>query len=156
MVKLLYVCLGNICRSPMAEAFMQHAVTKAGLKDKFQIESAATSRWESGNPPHIGTKKILATHGIETVNMFSRQVTIADFNEFDAIYGMDRHNIEDLNSICPTEFLHKIHLFMDSVEGKQGLDVPDPWYTDNFALTYQLISEGCSAQLKQLQDTKLD
>lgn len=155
MVKILYVCLGNICRSPMAEALMRDAVLAAGRDGQISIDSAATSSWEKGNPPHPGTRKIVASHNIEMTNMFSRQITTTDFIEFDLIFGMDQQNMNDLKAICPTEQTHKLRLFMDSVSEKQGMDVPDPWYTGDFALTYQLIFEGCQAQLNQLLQNKM-
>lgn len=142
MKSILFVCMGNICRSPMAEAIFRDQFERRGETTNFSVDSAATSRWEVGNPPHRGTKKILEEHGIGTKGMRARQVTTDDFYRADYIIGMDRENVEDLLSIAPKGTEDKIHLYLDSVPGKEGQGIPDPWYTGNFEETYALIQEG--------------
>lgn len=142
MKSILFVCMGNICRSPMAEAIFRDQFEQRGESDKFKVDSAATSRWEVGNPPHRGTQKILKAHNISTKGMRARQVTANDFHQADFIIGMDRENVEDLLRIAPAGTQEKIYLYLDRVPAKQGEGIPDPWYTGDFDETYRLIEEG--------------
>lgn len=142
MKTILFVCMGNICRSPMAEAIFRDQFEKQGKSAGFNVDSAATSRWEVGNPPHHGTRKILKEHGISTKGMQSRQVTADDFYTADYIIGMDRENVEDLLALAPDGTENKVRLYLDLVPGKEGQGIPDPWYTGNFQETYSLIQKG--------------
>lgn len=142
MKSILFVCMGNICRSPMAEAIFRHQFEQRGEAAKFNVDSAATSRWEVGNPPHRGTQKILKSKGISTKGMWARQVTTDDFHQADVIVGMDRENVEDLLAIAPVGTEGKVRLYLDLVPGREGQGIPDPWYTGDFEETYSLIKEG--------------
>lgn len=139
MKKIAFVCLGNICRSPMAEFVMK------SLTDQIHIESRATSGWEHGNPIHRGTLKIFQNHGIAyDQNKRSIQLTEADFYEFDYLIGMDQQNIRDMLQMAPADCQNKIYLF-----DQKG--VPDPYYTGRFEDTYQQIEAGCRAWLDLLK-----
>lgn len=140
MSRCLFVCLGNICRSPMAEGIFQKKV--AELRMAVVIDSAATSHWEDGNPVHPGTKQLLIQRDIDTSRLFSRQITQEDFATFDWIIGMDQQNVKDLVAIAPAKFREKIHLYMEVVPGKETNSVPDPWFTGDFEETERMIDEG--------------
>lgn len=139
MKKVCFVCLGNICRSPMAEVVMQQL---AGAD--WTVESRATSSWEHGNPIHHGTRVILDEKGYRyNHSKTSQQVHLDDFAYFDAIIGMDEQNVADLRQLSNGRYDSKIHLFCDG-------GVPDPWYTGDFEETYHLVYKGCQAWLKKL------
>ncbi len=147
MTKILFVCLGNICRSPMAEFIMKDLVSKAGRSEEFYIASAATSREEIGNPVYPPTRKKLAEHGIRCDGKTARQLCRKDGEEFDLIIGMDRSNLSNMRRICP-DYPEKLHLLMDYT-ARPG-DVADPWYTGDFEATWQDVEEGCRCLLKTL------
>ena len=146
--RILFVCLGNICRSPMAEFVMKDMVAKAGLADRFHIESAATSTEEIGNSVYPPARSILAEHGISCKGKTARQMTRADYDRFDMIIGMDRWNLRNMQRICDGDPEGKIHLLMDFTS-RPG-DVADPWYTRNFEATWRDVVEGCKGILNAL------
>lgn len=148
MKKILFVCHGNVCRSPMAEFVMKHLVLQAGLEKEFYIDSAATSTEEIGNGPHYGTRTKLAQVGIPLGNHRARQITRADAEQWDLIIGMDQENLFYMNRILGKEAAPKIHLLLEWAGLKR--DIADPWYTGNFDQTYEDIDLGCRALLKAL------
>ena len=146
MVKNLYVCHGNICRSPMAEFVMKALVRSRGLEDEYHIESAAVSDEETGNPIYPPAKRCLNQHGVPFDNSKrARKITPADYSRFDRIICMDASNLRLIRRIIPSDPEGKIHLLM-SYTG-QSRDVADPWYTGDFETTFQDILEGCEAML---------
>lgn len=148
MKKILFVCHGNICRSPMAEFVMKNLVKKAGKEKEFYIDSAATSTEEIGNGPHYGTRTKLAQVGIPLGDHRARQIVYADGIDYDLIIGMDQENLYYMNRILGKEAATKIHLLLEWAGLKR--DIADPWYTGNFDQTYEDIDLGCRALLKAL------
>ncbi|GAA2856239.1 low molecular weight protein-tyrosine-phosphatase [Pediococcus damnosus] len=150
MEKILFVCLGNICRSPMAEALFQQKINQANLTNQFSADSAGTSDWEEGNPPHAQTLAVLQKHHVDPKGLISRPVTTSDFQTFDWLIGMDHQNILDLKNLAPAASTAKIKLFMSVSSKKPNTDVPDPWYTHKFEAAYQQISAGVDDWIKFL------
>lgn len=148
MIKILFVCHGNICRSPMAEFIMKDLTAKMNLTTKFEIASAATSTEEIGNSVHPGTTRKLKEYGISTAGKYARQMTRSDYKKFDYIIGMDRYNIENILRISGGDLEGKVYKLLDFTE--RGGDIADPWYTGDFNRTYQDVFEGCSALLKRV------
>lgn len=149
MVKILFVCHGNICRSPMAEFVMKDLVKKAGLKSQFHIESAATSTEEIGNPVYPPARRKLAEHGIGSDGHAARQLRSEDYGRFDLLIGMDKANLRNIHRICGGDFDGKIHLLMEFTD-RPG-DVADPWYTDDFEATWRDVLAGCQGLLDALR-----
>lgn len=149
MTRILFVCLGNICRSPMAEYVMRDLVRRAGLEEQIQVASVATSREELGNPVYPPARRKLAEHGITCQGHAARQMTAADYDQFDLLIGMDQHNLRNMNHICGGDPNHKLHLLMDYTD-RPG-EVADPWYTGDFERTWQDVLAGCQGLLAQLQ-----
>ena len=150
MIRVLFICHGNICRSTMSESVFSHMVKKQGLEKQFFIDSAATSTEEIGNPPHRGTVQKLREVNIPLVPHRARQITWKDYLEFDYIIGMDTWNIWNLNRMLkgdPDKKVHKLLSFSGS-----GRDIADPWYTGNFDETYDDVVEGCEAFLNYLTE----
>ena len=148
MIKILFVCHGNICRSPMAEFVMKELVRRAGRQDDFLIESAATSREELGNDMHYGTKTKLREMGIPFSRRAARQIRLDDYNRYDYLVAMDDENVYYMNRCWQPDPKHKIVRLL-SFAGKTR-DIADPWYTGNFDQTYEDIVEGCTAFLEHL------
>lgn len=148
MINILFVCLGNICRSPMAEFVMKDLLQKQGLSERVHVASAATSTWEIGNPVHHGTKSKLAEHGISCKGKTARQLTRADYAEYDLIIGMDKSNMTDMLDMLGGDAQGKLSLMMDWCGEKR--DVADPWYTHDFEATWQDVLRGCEALLEHL------
>lgn len=148
MIKILFVCLGNICRSPMAEFVFRDMVQKRGLEDQFYIASAATSSEELGNPVHYGTTNKLKEFGISTKGKYAVQLKRKDYQEYDYILGMEYRNIRSINRIVGSDPEHKVSMLLDFTEHPR--DIADPWYTGNFDKTYEDIAEGCEGFLNHL------
>ena len=146
MKKIIFVCLGNICRSPMAEFVMKDIVDKAGLGHEFEIASAATSTYEIGNPVYPPARQKLAEHGIDCKGKTARQITKRDYDYYDYIVAMDQSNIRNLKNMLNNDPQGKISLLMDYTS--RPADVADPWYTGDFQATWDDVSEGCEALLK--------
>ncbi|VEF46897.1 protein-tyrosine-phosphatase [Bacillus freudenreichii] len=149
MVKVLFVCLGNICRSPMAEAIMRDLIEKEGFSGKISVDSAGTGSWHIGNPPHKGTLKKLAEYNISTDGLVARQFSEKDYDEYDYIVGMDESNIRNIYEMTGKPEAPKIIRLLDLTEAKK--DVPDPYYTGDFQETYDLVSEGCQVLLEKIK-----
>ncbi len=150
MIKILFVCHGNICRSPMAEFIMKAMVKKAGLENEFLIESAATSNEEIGNPVYPPARRKLAQHGIDCSGKTARQLRSGDYSKYDLLIGMDRANLRNMNRVCGGDPKDKIYLLMDFTQ-RPG-EVADPWYTGNFEATWRDVEEGCQRLLKKLTE----
>ena len=149
MIKVLFICHGNICRSPMAEFVMKDLVKKAGLEGQFHIESAATSTEEIGNPVYPPAKRKLAEHGIDCTGKTARQLKNSDYDQYDLLIGMDRANLRNMHRICGGDFAGKLRLLMDYTDHPG--DVADPWYTGDFETTWQDVLTGCQGLLKYLR-----
>lgn len=149
MTKILFVCYGNICRSPMAEYVMKDLVQKAGLEEQFEIASAATSTEELGNPVYPPAQRKLAEHGIGVAGKTSRQLKNSDYEEFDLLIGMDRGNLRSMYQICGGDYADKMHLLMEFTD-RPG-DIADPWYTDDFEATWKDVLAGCQGLMEYLQ-----
>lgn len=148
MVRILFVCHGNICRSPMAEFVMKDLVEKAGLAGGFVIDSAATSTEEIGNPVYPPARRKLAEHGIGCAGHAARQMQRADYSRYDLLIGMDQENLYNMRRICGGDPEGKIRLLL-GYTARPG-SVADPWYTGDFERTWQDVLEGCRALLARL------
>lgn len=148
MIKILFVCHGNICRSPMGEYIMKNLVEKAGLSGEFVIASAATSAEELGNPVYPPARRKLAEHGISCAGKTARRLSAADYNEYDLLIGMDNANMRNMNRLFGGDPQGKLKLLMDYTS-RPG-EVSDPWYTGDFDRAYADILEGCLGLLKTL------
>ena len=149
MIKILFICHGNICRSPMAQSVLTHIVNQKNISSQFYIDSAATSREEIGNPPHYGTVAKLRSLGIPVVPHHAVQMTKDDYRKYDYLIGMDQMNIRNMLRIVGNDNEHKIFKLLDF--GNHPRDIADPWYTGNFDITYDDILEGCEALIKYLK-----
>lgn len=148
MHKILFVCHGNICRSPMAEYIMKWLVAEAGRTDEFEIASAATSTEEIGNPVYPPARRKLAEHGIRCDGHAARQLSRWDYDHYDLLIGMDSWNLRNMQRLYGGDPDHKISLLLDFTH-RPG-DVADPWYTDDFEATWRDCLEGCKCLLQQL------
>lgn len=149
MHKVMFVCHGNICRSPMAEFVLKDMVRKRGIADEFHIESAATSTEEIGNSPHYGTVDKLASVGIAVDGRkVARQLTAADYDAFDVFVGMDSANVKNMRRILGGDPDGKVHKMLEFAGVDR--DVADPWYTGDFDATYEDVTDGCVGLLAWL------
>ena len=149
MIKILFVCHGNICRSTMCESVMTHLVSQKHLSEKIHIASAATHNDEIGNPPHYGTVTKLKQMGVPLIPHHAVRMTKADYDKYDYLIGMDSANIRNMTRITngdPQKKIHKLLTFADSPR-----DIADPWYTGNFDETYTDVLKGCTALLNVLE-----
>ena len=147
-LRILFVCHGNICRSPMAEFCMKDLVRKAGLEDRYEISSAATSSEELGEPVYPPARRVLASHGIDCAGKRARQITRDDYDRFDLIVGMDHSNLRGMMRVFGSDPQNKV-LLLSSFSGRRE-DVDDPWYTRDFDYAWLQIEEGCRAMLGEL------
>ena len=148
MKKILFVCHGNICRSPMAEFVMKDIVKQTGLEVEFHIESAATSTEEIGNPVYPPVRQLLTKHDIDCAGKTARQLRRGDYEKFDYLIGMDQANLRNMHRICGGDPGGKIHLLLDFTE-RPG-DVADPWYTRDFDATWRDVNKGCQKLLQSV------
>ncbi len=148
MIKVLFICHGNICRSTMAESVLTHMVKQRHIDHLFEINSAATSREEIGNPPHHGTVNKLRQVGIPLIPHRAVQMTKSDYEKYDYLIGMDDWNIRNMLRIAGSDPDHKIRKLLSFADSER--DIADPWYTGNFDETYDDIIEGCEAFFRSL------
>lgn len=154
MIKVLFVCLGNICRSPMAEAMFRHKVKEAGLEHKIEVDSAGTGDWHIGKPPHHGTQDVLNNYQIDYTGMHARQIIPIDEQNFDYIIAMDDSNVSNIQAIFnnPKSEIKKMLEF--AVKSYESSDVPDPYYTGNFEEVYEMLDDSCDQLLKYIREQK--
>lgn len=150
MVKILFVCHGNICRSPMAEFVMKDMVNKQGIAADFEIASAATSTEEIGNAVYPPARAKLKEHGISCKGKTARQMTKQDYEYYDMIIFMDRWNILNAHRFIKGDPKHKVSLLLDHA-GRKGEQVADPWYTDDFDATWDDVVAGCEGLIKEME-----
>ena len=148
MIKVLFICHGNICRSTLAESVFTHKVNSLGLAHNFEIDSFATSREEIGNPVYPPARRKLLEQGIPCGHHAARQMTRADYDRFDLLIGMDRSNLRTMQRICGGDPDGKLHLLLDFTDRK-GEEVADPWYTGDFDAVWEDLLEGCQALLRE-------
>lgn len=151
-VRVLFVCLGNICRSPMAEGVFRHQVAQAGLAGRIQADSAGTGAWHVGEAPHTGTRRVLREHGIEYSHA-ARVVTRDDFQHFDYIVALDSDNLYSLRTMASGSTIRP-RLLMEYAPNASTRDVPDPYYTGRFEEVYGLVEQGCQALLNHIIRTE--
>lgn len=149
-VRVLFVCLGNICRSPLAEGVLRALAEQKGLAFALEIDSAGTGAWHIGDPPDRRSIQAARRHGIDISALRGRQVAAADFDDFDIILGMDENNVRTLKRLAPEGTAQKVHLFLDYASG-ESRDVPDPYYDgpEAFEALYQMLEAGCSSLLER-------
>ncbi len=150
MTKILFICHGNICRSPMAEFVMKQLAAEAGLTSRMEVASAATSAEELGNGVYPPVQKLLARHGISCAGKRARRLTAEDFYEYDLLVGMDTANLRNMRRICPEGLEHKLSLLLDYTD-RPG-EVADPWYTGDFEATWRDVQLGCRGLLATLEN----
>lgn len=142
-ISVMFVCLGNICRSPMAEAVFRKMVADRGLEDRFIIASSGTGHWHLDDPPHIGTRMILSEHNIEVGNKRSQLLKKEDFQNFDYIIAMAQENVDDIQHAHHK----KVQRLLEFAPPGYTLDIPDPYYENNFEEVYKLVTAGCKGLL---------
>ncbi|GAA0349259.1 low molecular weight protein-tyrosine-phosphatase [Bacillus horti] len=151
MIKVLFVCLGNICRSPMAEAIFRSKVKEHKLDHSIQVDSAGTGDWHIGAPPHQGTRSILDIHKISYEGMKARQVLKADANEFTYIVAMDEQNKQDLMALFGEDKSNTVIKLLDYDSQSIVKDVPDPYFTGNFEEVYEMVDRSCTVLLEEIK-----
>ncbi|QDP39335.1 low molecular weight protein-tyrosine-phosphatase [Radiobacillus deserti] len=151
MINVLFLCLGNICRSPMAEAVFRHMIKEEGLEQNIIVDSAGIGDWHEGNPPHRGTQNILKKNQISFDGIVARQIKKQDKDDFHYIIAMDDQNIHDLNEMIPNMQGVIVRKLTDYVADESVMSVPDPYFTGDFDYTYELIKEGCRTFLEQIK-----
>jgi len=150
MIDVLFICLGNICRSPMAEAVMHRLVADAGLADHIRVDSVGVGAWHVGQPPHPGTQAILRRHQLPYAGR-ARQITPDDVSQADYLIAMDAQNVADVRSMLPAQADQKVHRLLEFGPMGGPRDVPDPYYTGEFDVVYELVDAGCRGLLAHIR-----
>ncbi len=150
MIRVLFVCLGNICRSPMAEAVFSLLVEQAGLESQIEVDSAGTGSWHIGQPPHVGTLAVLELRGVP-VSSRARQVRLDDLTAFDYLITMDERNTRDVLELSKSAPRAHVARLLDFVSDASDKNVPDPYFSGDFDGVYALVSTGCSALLEHIR-----
>lgn len=155
MTSVLFVCTGNICRSPTAEGILRHKLQNLGLLDRFTVDSAATHAYHVGHPPDERTIAAAQDYGVELGNLRARTVTARDFTDFKTILAMDHNHLRLLKTMTPEDHAGELRLFLDYCPGMEGQDVPDPYYGDinGFYRVYDLIERGVEGYLRSIVDS---
>ena len=153
MVKILFVCMGNICRSPTAEGIFRHKVREAGLENHIHIDSAGTHAYHVGQPPDIRAQNTARNHGFDLSEQRARRVTEDDFEHFDYVIAMDSDNESDLHAVCPAGYEHRIHRFLRFAPSSPVTDVPDPYYggSNGFEIVLDLVENAADGLLDHLR-----
>lgn len=151
MIKVLFVCLGNICRSPMAEAIFRDMVKREGLDAYIEVDSAGTGDWHVGKPPHEGTRRLLDSKQISYAGLVARQLTKEDLSTFDYILAMDENNLAHILKLQDEHTKAVITRLLDLNPNVAKKDVPDPYYTGNFDEVYDLLQEACKLLLDKIK-----
>ena len=154
MINVLFVCLGNICRSPMAEAVLRDKIKNKGLESQISVDSAGTGDWHIGLPPHEGTRKLLDQRGISYEGMVARQVSSKDLTDFDYVICMDQSNLSNLRKLTGGEDAQIIS-FMELLPEEILREVPDPYFTGNIDEVYNLMESGCTVLLDKIEREKI-
>lgn len=154
---VLFVCLGNICRSPTAEGIFRHLVQEAGLGDRIAVDSAGTADWHTGKGPDPRSCETALKYGVDITGLRARQIERADFERFGFIVALDRNNLTDIQALAPSDHGASVRLLLDYVPGLEGQPVPDPYYgtEEDFEEAYRLARQGCEALLEAVQATLL-
>jgi len=148
---VLFVCLGNICRSPMAEAIFRDKIRKRGLEGRVRVASAGTGDWHVGKPPHEGTRSILDRNGVSWEGLKASRIVREDGESFDLIVAMDRRNERDIRTVIGDNARAEVILFLSLVPELGLEDVPDPYYTGNFDEVYEMVTKGCERLIEQIE-----
>ncbi len=151
VVRVMFVCLGNICRSPMAEAIFRHQVQAAGLSDQVHVASSGTGTWHIGEPPHAGTQAILAQHGIDWGTKVAQAFTVDDLRTYDYVLVADASNMETVRARADNTPTDNLHYILDFAPDTPGRDVPDPYYTGDFAAVYAMLARASAGLLQHIQ-----
>ncbi len=157
MVRVLFVCMGNICRSPTAQGVFQALVNDAGLSDHVHIDSAGTHAYHEGKPPDLRAQETARRRGLDLSDLRARAATDLDLEQFDYVLVMDQDNFHDLLSICPPEHERKIHLLMDFAAGLRVREVPDPYYggPSGFEQVFDMVEAAAAGLLEHIRKTHL-
>ncbi len=151
MIKVVFVCLGNICRSPMAAAIFSHMVRQAGLESQIEVDSSGTGSWHVGEPPHPGTREVLRRNNI-SYSGYARQITANDLRTADYLISMDSDNVDTLHRLDRERIVDgKVARLLDFAPEARTRDVPDPYYEGNFNEVYKLVEAGCQGLLEHIR-----
>ena len=157
MVRVLFICLGNICRSPTAEGVFRALVRREGLSDQISTDSCGTSDWHIGGPPDARASEEAKRRGISLDDLKARQIHVDDFADFDYVLGMDKHNIDRLSQLCPPLYRDRVQLFLDFAPALPIREVPDPYYggDDGFRAVFDMIETASQGLLDDIRKTHL-